>query len=96
MDNKALNDFMNVDYKSFADYLANMPPLELGAIGSIVGLLLTKPLTTPQQSSIGNFFELVGQAMLVVSAQQNVLNRNASAQFSQQSQNSDPISQMQS
>lgn len=69
INNQSLNDFLNIDFNNLAEFLANIPPLQLAVIGSLIGTLLSVPLNYEEQSTLGNFFELIGQAMLVVSAQ---------------------------
>ncbi len=80
--NKNLNDFLNFDFPSFSKFLSNISPMEFGTIGCLVGLLISYPLNSNEQNSIGNFFELVGQVILTIQAQQSInSNPNLSADF---------------
>lgn len=83
MNNKSLNDFLNIDFANFADFLSSISPLQLGAIGSLIGTLLCVPLNYEEQNVLGNFFELVGQVMLVVAAQNANLDNQKPANNSQ-------------
>lgn len=78
MNNKEINDFLNCDFSSLSSFLSNISPLEFGTIGCLVGLLISIPLNSNEQNSIGNFLELVGQVILTVQAQQSI-NSTASA-----------------
>lgn len=64
-----INDFANFDYKNLSNILNNLSPLEFGALGCVIGLLISIPLNNNDLNTIGNFFELVGQVMLTVQAQ---------------------------
>lgn len=62
-------DLNNDSLKSFASILSRLSPLEFASIGCLVGLIISAPLNSNEQNSIGNFLELVGQVVLTVQAQ---------------------------
>lgn len=71
MNNKTINDFTNFDFSTLSSFLSKISPMEFGTIGCIVGLLIAAPLNSNEQNSLGNFFELVGQVILTIQAQQS-------------------------
>lgn len=72
MNNKDINEFLNCDFSSLSSFLSSISPIEFGSIGCLVGLLISIPLNSNEQNSIGNFLELVGQVILTVQAQQTI------------------------
>lgn len=62
--------------KSFASYLFSLPAFDFTLIATILGYLFSLPLTTDEQNSLGNFFELVGQVLLTFNAQNQTLQDN--------------------
>ena len=73
MNNNVINDFSNFDFKSLSEFLKSLSPLELSTIGCVLGLIMIPTLTSDEQNSLGNFFELVGQVLLTSAAQQSLL-----------------------
>lgn len=67
---KPYDQFVNVDYASLSDWLFSFTGYEYGIVGAFIGLLIAAPLNINQQNSIGNFFELVGQMILTINAQE--------------------------
>lgn len=67
--NDPLSDFKNYDFKSLSSFLKNIPPLEFGLLGGIIGVIISIPLSSAELNSLGNFLQLVSQAMLTVQAQ---------------------------
>lgn len=67
MDNS--NDFNQQEIKNFASWLLSLSPFEFTTLGVIVGYILALSLTSDEQASVGNWFELVGQIMLTFNAQ---------------------------
>ncbi len=67
--NNFFDDLSNYDFKGFSQFLASLSPLEFSTIGSVLGILLSIPLTSSELNSLGNFLELVGQVMLTYQAQ---------------------------
>ena len=49
--------------------LLSMNEYELTILGFAIGMFIAPMLTTNQQNSLGNFFELIGQTLLTVNAQ---------------------------
>ena len=68
-----MNQFVNNDYKSLADYLFSFSGNEFAIVSSIIGFIISQNLTIDQVNSLGNFFEAVGQFMLVKAAQDQVI-----------------------
>lgn len=77
MNNQTVNNFANLDYKNFSDLLLSLSPLELTALGCILGIYIAIPLNRNASNSLGNFFELIGQVMLTYSAQATNLAPNS-------------------
>lgn len=60
----------NYDFSEFADWLFSLSGTDFVIIGTIAALLISNRLTLNQQNSIGNFFDLVGEAILTFNAQE--------------------------
>lgn len=73
MNEKICQDFSKFDYNTFADLLLSLNSYEFTLIATILGFFIAKPLSATKQNSLGNFFELLGQVMLTISAQNFVL-----------------------
>ena len=56
-----------------------MNPYEFATISTILGLLISTGLTVPEQNSIGNWFEAIGQIILTINAQANVIDKDFSS-----------------
>lgn len=75
--NDSMNQFMNNDYKSLADFLFSFTGNEFAIISSIIGFVISQNLDIDEVNSLGNFFENIGQFMLAKAAQDQVIsNRN--------------------
>ena len=70
------NDFANMNCNSFIAHLLTLSANELSLLAIGLGYLLSANINANQQSSLGNFFELVGQILLVISAQNIQLQPN--------------------
>lgn len=66
----AYEQFMNVDYASLSDWIFSFSGYEYAVVGSLIGIIIASPLNLNQQNSIGNFFELIGQTILTINAQE--------------------------
>lgn len=78
MNNETVNNFANFDYKNFGDLLLSLSPLELSTLGCILGIYIAIPLDKKASASLGNFFNLIGQVLLVYSSQEmNLAPNNA-------------------
>lgn len=64
-----LFNFKNYDFKSLSSFLKNIPPYEFGLLGGVIGVIISIPLSSPELNSLGNFFQLISQAMLTIQAQ---------------------------
>jgi hypothetical protein len=72
-----MNQFINNDYKSLADFLFSFSGNEFAIMSSVVAFLISQNLDIDEVNSLGNFFEAVGQFMLCKAAQDQVIsNRN--------------------
>lgn len=73
MNNRSMNDFVNNDYKSLADFLFSFSGNEFAVIASIAGFVISQNLAIDEINSLGNFFELIGQMMLSIASQEQVI-----------------------
>ena len=71
--NDSINQFINNDYKSLADFLFSFSGNEFAIFASIVGFIISQNLSIDEVNSLGNFFECVGQFMLSKAAQDQVI-----------------------
>lgn len=62
-------NFINQDFDSFSDWLFSLNAYEFTLISTIIGFAISPSLTVNQQNSLGNFFELLGQVILTINAQ---------------------------
>ncbi|MCH5172183.1 MAG: hypothetical protein J1F31_05105 [Erysipelotrichales bacterium] len=69
-----MNNEQNEKVRDFIEYILNLTPNEIGIITSALGVLLSQNLSPMQQNVVGNFFELVGQVILMISAQGQYIN----------------------
>ena len=70
------NNFQNMNCNSFINYLLTLSANELSLLAVGLGYLLSANTNANQQSSLGNFFELIGQLLLALSAQNIQLQPN--------------------
>lgn len=73
MDSKQFEDFVSQDYASLADWLFSLNAYEFSLIATAIGFAISPSLTVNQQNSLGNFFELIGQVILTINAQNTTL-----------------------
>lgn len=75
-----MEDFFNKinksDIISYSKLLSNLSPTELISIGYIISLILVESLSPYEQNTIGNFLELIGQALLTTFAQSSAIDPN--------------------
>lgn len=75
-----MEDFFNKinksDIISYSKLLSNLSPTELISIGYIISLILVEALSPYEQNTIGNFLELIGQALLTTFAQSSAIDPN--------------------
>lgn len=69
MDDQQFKNFINQDYDSFSKWLFSLDSYEFSFIAAVAGFLISPSLTINQQNSLGNFFELLGQVILTINAQ---------------------------
>lgn len=72
-----LYEFGDISFNAFVDLLLSLNEYELSILGFAIGILISPTITTNQQNSLGNFFELIGQTLLTVNAQTINLQPNA-------------------
>lgn len=73
------NDMNNYDkeaIRNWADFLYKLNGNELTLLATAIGLVLSHGLDGSQINVIGNFFEGVGQTMLIIGAQEQLNNSN--------------------
>ncbi len=69
MDNEAFKKFVNQDFLGLSSWIDTLNPYEFSLIASIIGFIIAPPLSANEQNSLGNFFELIGQVLLAIAAQ---------------------------
>ncbi len=74
MNNNAFDNFINQDFKGLSEWINTLNPYEFTLVATIIGAAICPLLTTPQQNSLGNFFEQLGQTMETISAQAQTVN----------------------
>lgn len=73
-----MNYFSQKEIRNYAEFLYGLSGNELASLAFIVGLLLSQNINSKQINSLGNFFEAVGQTMLVIGSQEQLLDNNKS------------------
>lgn len=68
--------FVNQDYNSFSNWLFSLDAYTFTLIATVAGFIISQELTINQQNSLGNFFELLGQVILTINAQNTTLQQN--------------------
>ena len=63
-------EFGEISCNAFVDLLLSLNPYELTILACAIGLLLAPSITVNQQNALGNFFELIGQTLLNINAQE--------------------------
>lgn len=71
----------NFNFSEFADWLFSLSGTDFVIIGTITAILIARNLTINQQDSIGNFLELVGEAILTYNAQEITRNEKYTNPF---------------
>lgn len=72
--------FINQDFDSFSNWLFSLNAYEFSLIATIIGFVISPTLTVNQQDSLGNFFELLGQVILTINAQNVTLYQSGLSQ----------------
>ncbi len=95
MNNDAFKNFMNQDFKGLSDWFSTINPYEFTFVATIIGSVIAPLLNTPQQNSLGNFFEQLGQTLITIAGQSQVVNqRNQNNQQQNNSCNNDEINNL--
>lgn len=76
MNNEQFDKFINQDFSSLSDWLFSLNAYEFTLIATIIGFTISPTLTVNQQNSLGNFFELLGQIILTINAQNTTLKQS--------------------
>ncbi len=63
------DNYNQQEIKNFASWILSLTPFEFTTLATVIGYLLSLSLTTAEQNSLGNWFELVGQIILTFNAQ---------------------------
>ena len=63
----------NFDFKEEARFLHKLDPNEYAIASAIIGFLISNGLTTNEKNSLGNFIIQVGQILITIAAQENLL-----------------------
>lgn len=71
----------DISCNAFFDLLLSLNEYELSILACGIGLLIAPTITINQQSSLGNFFELIGQVLLTINAQAINLQPNAPSRY---------------
>lgn len=79
-----MNNEQNQQVRDFIEYILNLTPNQIGVITATLGVLLSQNLSPMQQNVIGNFFELIGQVILMISAQGQYINTTEANDYSPQ------------
>ncbi len=61
---------------TFSDLLNSQSPIEFITTGYIISIILCEIIPPPQQNTLGNFLEMVGQILLTSYAQASTINPN--------------------
>ena len=69
--------------KDFIDYFFSLNQYEFSILANLIGIFLTIPLDVNQQNSLGNFFELIGQQILTIQAQNYNINDSININFNE-------------
>lgn len=80
MYSEEFDKFINQDFNSFSNWLFSLNPYEFSLIATVIAFAISPALTINQQNSLGNFFELLGQAILTINAQSTTL-KHARVQY---------------
>ena len=89
--NDTINEFANINYTNLGEWLSNLNAYEFTLIGTLLGFLIAPQLSVNLQNSVGNFFELIGQVILTINAQ-NVTNNPNSANITKSNPNPETLS----
>lgn len=70
MNSDKLSNLINKEnIRNLCSYILSLSPFEFTSSATIVGYIISILLTTTEQNSVGNWFELVGQIILTFNAQ---------------------------
>ena len=61
------------DFKEDASFLQSLDPTEYTIFSILIALILSNSLSTNEKNSIGNFLIEVGQTLLTIASQENLI-----------------------
>ena len=61
------------DFKEYASFLQSLDPTEYTIMSMIIAILVCSNLSINEKNSIGNFLIEIGQTLLTVAAQENLI-----------------------
>lgn len=68
-----MSEFGDMSCNAFIDMLLSLNPYDLTTLAFSIGMILAPTVTISQQYSLGNFFELIGQTLVTINAQESYL-----------------------
>jgi len=75
--NDGVYEYGDISCNAFIDLLLSLNPYELSVLAFAIAFFLAPTITINQQNALGNFFELIGQTLLNINAQEVNLQPNA-------------------
>jgi len=64
-----LNETIEKNFTSFSEWIFSLSGLDYTIAATTIAILLSTKLNSNQQNSVGNFFFLIGQALITMNAQ---------------------------
>ena len=61
------------DFKEEASFLQSLDPTEYTIVSMIIALLVSSNLSTNEKNSVGNFLIEIGQTLLTIASQENLI-----------------------
>ena len=61
------------DFKEYASFLQSLDPTEYTIISILIAILVSSNLSINEKNSIGNFLIEIGQTLLTIAAQENLI-----------------------
>jgi hypothetical protein len=68
--NDGLYEFGDISCNAFVNILLSLNAYELSTLAFAISFLIAPTITINQQNALGNFFELIGQTLLNINAQE--------------------------
>lgn len=61
------------DFKEEASFLQSLDATEFAIFATIIAILMDNSLSTNEKNSVGNFFIQIGQTLITIAAQENLI-----------------------